>query len=175
MSQSNDVLSKSKRVKRLLRKVEEGVFSVDEKRLMDEIELLHSNRMVRTMTFKVIHEKLAQKYLVDANAQNQTNRSRLVEIQMIITRKQNSLSRQVDQLTKYLKNRYYTNLKQLRTISDRDNAISRVIEPAMDALARLENIFNYAEMVISDIDQAGYTLKRINEVLDIKAKEYHSI
>lgn len=158
-----------------LASVQQGSYSLDTTALLDEIERIHMTRKLRNLTPEQILKR-TQFELMDANLQNSANRSRIVEIKMQATRKINLLWERAEKARKFINLQYRDRLKdEHRTIGERTNAVDTVLAPVQDVTNQLEQVTAMADLVIDDLDQAGYTLKRLGDVVMLSTRPERNI
>lgn len=135
----------------------------------DEIERLHKTRGVRVLGAQALP---TGKKVADAAMRDQSVRSRCVEIVMSVTRSRNYLAIQMDTVRSYLMAQYMQLLHDegIRTITEKREIINSMFSRADTCLHRLDTITQIADMVIKDVDQAGYALKHTVEALSVATK-----
>jgi hypothetical protein len=161
------------RIQTFLNLVKSGRANIDSKALLDEIQQLHASREIRSLTYHDI-AKSSQKVLIQASLQNQSYRSRVVEIKMIATRQYNIVEEHKDKLTRYIFATYKSSIT-FKTKGERDQYVEHLLEPANSLLSRLSSISEIADMIITDIDQAAWTIKNIITVMDLSSKRENTI
>lgn len=161
-------LRRDKRVIRLKASIEKGIFFVDVKKYREEIRTLHAGRKVRTLKAKIVVRNFSNKFM-DAALQNSAYRSRIVEIKMIMLDRKHELEEYLEALKKDLKVRYSEDLAETyRTINERDNAVAVVLSDAMSIIRNVDNACKYADLVIEDIDQSGWTMKHLMSAVELQ-------
>lgn len=136
---------------------------------LDELMTLHASRGMRSLNSTALLSS-SQRISIDTNLDNQTVRSRAVEICMRALRQELFVDEQLDYLRKYLHAQYATDLKhEHKTVADRKTAVEHVLNPLISTKKRLASVGKIAELVVSDCDAAGFALKRIGEVLAMKS------
>jgi len=137
----------------------------------DEISSLHVRRDVRALNSKELLQS-AQRRMIDSNVDNQAVRSRCVEIQMMALKQKIVFEEIVTDLRKYLTAKYGVYLKKnYGSAPERRAVIESVLSKAVRMTDRLDHVIKLAGLVIEDADASGFTLKRIGDILAIKARD----
>jgi hypothetical protein len=137
----------------------------------DEISSLHVRRDIRALNSKELLQS-AQRRTIDSNLDNQAVRSRCVEIQMTALKQKITFEEIVVDLRKYLTAKYGGYLKKnYGSAPERRAVIENALAKAVRMLNRLDHVIKLAGLVIEDADAAGFTYKRIGDVLAIKARD----
>lgn len=137
----------------------------------DEISSLHVRRDIRALNSKELLQS-AQRRMIDSNVDNQAVRSRCVEIQMMALKQKIVFEEIVTDLRKYLTAKYGSYLKsKYGSAPERRAVIENSLSKAVRMIDRLDHVIKLAGLVIADSDAAGFTLKRIGDVLEIKARD----
>lgn len=158
-------------VKKFNRAVSTGTFSINTQELEDEITLLHAARITRSVKYKGLMQS-SQKVLIESILQTQANRSRVVEIQMQCSSIAGRMSDAQSGLKDYLSSTYNEQLKEYRTIKEKDALLNRVFEDAIKLIKSLNAVIELSQYLVEDLDQAGFSLMNIRKVLEItSAKE----
>ena len=136
---------------------------------VQEIKDLHKTRTIRVLG---VQAAPSGKKIADASMKDQAVRSRCVEICMDIASKRNSLAIAMDTVKSHVSAEYQTVLVDMgvRTIADRNAAIDSLFGPAHRILMRLDTITQIADLVIHDVDQAGFALKHTVTALEVATK-----
>lgn len=125
--------------------------------LIKEVESIHRIRPIRNLNAK--DSKFTHK-IVDANVVDQSNRSRLVAIQMDCVRASASLQDAVDNMQDYLLLTYSNSLRALRTIDERKMFMRQVLAVFLKYIDRVAVLRDLCTLVIEDIDKGAYSLMR---------------
>lgn len=155
------------------RKVYNAVNNLDSECEMwsDELMSLHARRALRALNSSGLLQSSVQ-ISIEADLDNQSIRSRAVEIQMKAFRLEASIDSKVSDLKKLLAVRYARSLKQkYSSVNERKQYIDAVCQPMIKVVTNLKNVYKLAELVVADCDAAGYTMKRIGDVLALKSKD----
>lgn len=138
---------------------------------INEIMSLHSVRGIRALNTTALLQSSVF-IAMEANLENQATRSRCVEIQAKAYKQQAILEEKLDLLTKYLMSKYSDELREeYKSITERKTAIATALKQLERIKRRLKNVDKIATMVIGDTDQAGFTLKRIGDLIEIKSRD----
>lgn len=161
------VIKRDDRVARVLARCANADKDVDA--WMDELMTLHASRGIRSLNTTALLSS-AQHVSITTNLDNQTVRSRAVEIKMRALRQELFVSEQIDILRKYVLAKYSELLKEAhKTLSDRRSAVDNCLRKAIRSAKRLNGATKVADLVIEDCDAAGFSLRRVNEVLTMKS------
>lgn len=132
--------------------------------LQDEILNLHSCRPVRSL--KAGDSKLIDK-VIRANIEDQGSRSRLTEIMIQCSRVAQSIDNAIDAFRDHCILTYPKSLGQFKTKGERENAIYASLREFRAYVDELMTIHSMAELVVKDIDQAGFSLKRTVDAMSL--------
>lgn len=136
---------------------------------MNELFSMHTARGIRALNSSAVLAS-AQRTVIDTGLDNQTIRSRAVEINMRALRQKLFVSEKLDMLRRYLLAQYSQDLaEEYKTLTDRKNAVDSVLSGLHTTVKRLEGAEKIANLLVEDCDAAGYTLQRITEVLKMKS------
>lgn len=161
-----DKLKSDKRVERLFTMFDElPVYKLPIKQLKAEIETIHS---VRASRFLNQHDPKFLEKIIDASIDDSSKRSRLVEISLQCFKSGNSMSEALEKMRRYLLMTYSDDIYFARTKDERLHIVDTVLEPLFRFVAQTQAISKMADMVISDIDKTGYSLK-----LNVEAYKIH--
>ena len=154
----------SKKIKRILR------MEMRDDNWLEELERLHAARDIRALNSTSLLQS-SQKIALDNNIDNQSVRSRCVEIK-IRALKQLLIFKNTQKFFKrYIPARYAKELKVFGSITERKMIVEYLVENLTDLIDRLEHVVHICDVVIEDCDQAGYTLMRINTMLEQKSRD----
>ena len=134
---------------------------------LSEIHGLHTSRGVRTITRATAAKKLA-----DASIQDQSCRSRIVEIAMTVAETRNWLAEAVDNFENYLKTNYSRTLSKVgcTTIAQRDAMAEHFTTDARRILSKIDSITEIGDMVIADIDKAAWAIRSCIDAVTVATK-----
>lgn len=137
---------------------------LDLDKLYEEIKTLHSGRTMRGLKSSVSPKKI-----IGATLQDQSYRSRLVEINLLMTREYAALKAAYDATKDHLNSKFGKDIG-VRSIADRDAYWRSKLSKAVMRIDKLANMIELAEMVIEDIDKAGYAAKNIIAAFEIATR-----
>jgi len=159
---------RDKRYKKHHRMLREGVYSLDLEHMRTELESMHALRKVRSLN--LAETKNAQKMLVEAAEQNCAYRSRAVEIMMTIHRVSSQLEVLIEALGNYLSSEYTACLlSDYSTKGERKMAVDALLAPFSKKLKSCASVKETADLLVSDIDAASWTLQRLIAILELNA------
>jgi hypothetical protein len=112
------------------------------------------------------------KRISDAGLQDQSFRSRCVEICVTVTRNRNNLATAYETLVLYLESEYGAFLRRNGVTAkvDQRAMYKRLMKEAVEKLDQLDTIVELADKIIEDIDKASFTLNRSLSALEIATK-----
>jgi len=159
-------IKKNKQYKQLLESFKtQKIFKVPLEKFKDEIFDAHSTRNVRVLVKHADDNTRIVDQLVKANLVDQGVRSRLTEIMMTCRRGSAALQEAIKNYKNYASLRFERHLKSFKTKSERMSALDICLDDLNAFIFEAEHVYNLAELVVKDIDQAGFTLKRTQEVV----------
>jgi hypothetical protein len=130
-----------------------------------EIETLHAGRKTRALNGKTF----SAKRVISASLQDQSYRSRLIELLLTTTRQRNMLEAAYKATLEHALIKYRRQIEKataIRTQADRTMYIKSLIGPGIpDRVAQLASLVETINYVVQDIDQAGWSLKRVLDAL----------
>lgn len=137
----------------------------------EELESLHARRDIRSLNSTALLQS-AQKIAIDNNIDNQTVRSRCVEIKLRSLKQYVVFENSKDLLKKYIPAKYGNTLKKTAsTAHERKEIVDYILHPIVDRMNRMKHIVDMCDIIINDCDSAGYTLLRINTMLEQRSKD----
>lgn len=137
----------------------------------EELESLHARRDIRSLNSTALLQS-AQKVALDNNMDNQTVRSRCVEIKVRALKQFVVFEKSRDLLRKYIPAKYGSFLKKTAsTAHERREVVDYLLFNIADRMNRMKHIVDLCDIIIDDCDQAGWTLNRINTLLDQRSKD----
>lgn len=158
---------------RTYRRVAKQLLNADEKveDWMREIMSLHSSRAIRALNTRTLLQS-AQKITIDSNLENQAIRSRAVEIKMRCLQQLIVVEKYTKRLKKYIGAQYSDILFELySSVKERQAEIDHHMSKFIAIQDALNGVVKLADVLIDDLDSAGYTLHRINVVLEMKSRD----
>lgn len=150
-------IEKDKKYKMLKATLTKASTQFDAAALRKEIETLHSARVVRRLNPS--NPKFINK-VIAANTEDIGVRSRLAEILLRCAGITGSIVKAIDAFKSHCELKYSKTLGSFRTKSERESALDSCLSDIYEYLSDLELIENLANIVIKDVDQAGFGLKR---------------
>ena len=139
--------------------------------MLDELESLHARRDIRALRSEGLLQS-SQLIALDNNIDNQSVRSRCVELKIKALRQSVTYTEVIKKLKRYIPvkfNKFLT--KQASTVTERKLWVDYVLEPIVSKAERLDHVVHICDVIIEDCDSAGFTLKRINETLEQKSRD----
>lgn len=135
-------------------------------RVETEIRYLHSNRSSRTLNAS----KISPKVLTKANIEDLASRSRLTEIKLLSYRTEELLSIALSTVRKYVATEYREDVADLSgsTKADREATLDVIFEGPVAYLRDLKSLSNQIDMLVKDIDQGSFNLRRLQDLLAIQ-------
>lgn len=128
--------------------------------MQSEIESLHLGRKMRNLRLKT----LSADKLIDVACQEASSRSRLVEIVLGLTRNFNMLELAHQAATETLISKYYKELPG-STKASKSAFVYDIMSDLKIKLTEFKSVIEIANLVVSDIDKAGFSIKHIVELL----------
>lgn len=135
-------------------------------RLEGEIRYLHANRSSRTLNAA----KISPKILSVATIEDLSARSRLIEIKLLAYRTEELLSISLAKVRNYVKTEYRDDIAEMSgsTKADRDATLDVVFEGPVAFLGDLKSLSTQIDMIVKDIDQGSFNLRRLQDMLAIQ-------
>lgn len=159
---------KYRTLKRLLKA---GAFNIDVSARLEELKSLLATRKARSLTYKEVVSS-TQKALVTAALDNMATRSRVVEVKVQCTEISSTLDDHLGRMVKHLKATYQSQLKAsgFKTVQAQDDAVKHLLQDAYTLLRSVERIIKIADILINDIDQTGFSLTLVKNVLEVSTR-----
>ena len=165
---------KDERVQLFLSKLNKGTYSMNVPEKTKEVTSIHANRMIHTLSKKDLLG--SQKAILDCIVENQMNRARLVTIKMECVRKMNTLQEKLEILSSYLKEKFAAQLRlEYSSNTAKNDAIKELFSDAYSMMLQIQGLDKLIDIVILDIDNAGWAMKNIVEVLKITAAKVNEL
>lgn len=140
--------------------------AVDIEGVYQELTNLHAGRAVRNMDIP------SPKKAAKASMQEVGYRSRLVELRVTTNREFTNLCVAHQAIKDHIAH-HHAGLIEGRSIDDRQRSLRRLLPAGERRISELETLIEAIDLVISDIDQAGFALKRVVDSLAITNKGEH--
>lgn len=169
VTRPKDVMSDS-RVKSLLTDMRGGSLALDVDAHLNEMEAIHASRLVRRLQADAVFGNHSLKTIGEAMLQNQANRSRVVEIQVLALRRRMLVEKRLKRTRDYVLSAYGRSFKG--TVQDKNAMMSRIFDPALELIADFERIEEYASVILEDIDQARWVLQGLRASIDAEQREF---
>lgn len=158
-------LRTDKRYLRLLKTFNEAsLYNIPRDELIEEVKQIHSLREVRRLN---IREEGYVDKLLNANTHDQAQRSRLTEILMTCLHVNEQLTRAIDALKQHLLMEYSDHLRSFRTKEERSMVLNIALRKFIRYLEDISVLKQMADLVISDIDKAGWATRASIEALKV--------
>lgn len=134
--------------------------------LVEEVLRMEVKRKIKHMTSANILAD-AQHELIEGNAQNMAFRSRVNEIRVTLFIASSELEELIDRFWKWASSKYMheLNTMKLKSENTRWAYIGTIISKQQRRLTRINSAMKVCELFIEDYEAAGYSLMRINAVL----------
>lgn len=143
-----------------------GEFDVNTEKYISEIQSMHITRKVSRLSSEDILKNVS--VLIDAATQNQSVRSRVVEIKMMCTRASTNIKYRIESLTNYLQVKYIKELKNVSgTQAERKAFVQEVFQFTTPGITKLQVLQDFCDLVLNDIDQASWCIKSIIDCVKI--------
>lgn len=143
-----------------------GEYNLNTEKYLKELRTLHITRNVRLLNREEILKNLS--VLIEALAQNQSVRCRVVEIKMDCVRASTKLKFKKESLYNYISVKYREELKLIKgTQSDRTAFIQELFQFISPTVTNLQVLQDFCDILINDIDQASWCLKSIIDCMKI--------
>lgn len=169
MSDIRKTIRKDETYKRFM-KIFENNSNTDLDALLKEVEGLHATRRIRSLK----GTKITSRRILEAAVEDQSYRSRLVEITLIMRREYGPLKIAFDATRDSLHSRFGSDIGG-RSIADKDAFWRSMLRKVLSRLQELENNIEIVESVIGDIDQAGFTVKHTLTGLELATRPEYNV
>ena len=148
--------------------ISKGAYRPEFSGFVVEMQKLHKTRTVRQLaTAMPTGKRIGEAAMVD-----QSVRSRCTEICMDIMASSSYLSMSIDNMRRYILANYDEILVDAGAtrITEKRTIVDGLFNTANSRLQQLYDILDVADLVIKDIDQAGWALARTTTALEIAVK-----
>lgn len=148
--------------------------AIDVDKYLQELKTMHKSRTVRVLGAMT---QTSGKKVGDAVSQEIAVRSRCTEIILECIVMRNLLNAASSTLKKHVEANYPKTLKQLglTTVTQRRNILQALTDPHLEKLDTLNTVIEIADLIVADIDQAGFGIKHINEALAVATRREFGI
>lgn len=148
--------------------------ALDLEALRQELSAMHASRPVRIMSTKMVLQSSATN-ITDSTLADMTSRSRAVAVKIDVLNELLVRKRIMSVLKKYIFTEYSKELKSnFSTVAAQKSFIDVMLDKQIQVSEDMEQLITIADLVIEDIDQSGWGLKRIQETLATLSKERYS-
>lgn len=143
--------------------------AVDVEKYLDELRKMHKSRSVRMLGAMT---QTSGKKVGDAVSQEIAVRSRCTEIVLDCIVMRNLLTTATSVLKKHIEANYPKTLRTMgvTTVTQRRNLLDALTNPYLEKLDSLHTVIEIADLIVADIDQAGFGIKHINEALQVATR-----
>lgn len=149
-----------KKYRRIVKVINE---SIDMEALETEMKRLHAGRSSRLLYGAM---PTAEK-LIKASLQDGSNRSRMAEIRMELTRQLSLLQSATSTMQKYILNEFRQHTAHLKTKGERMSYADQYIARGVALMTKIEDMIARCDFMIKDCDQMGFSLKTTMAALEI--------
>lgn len=140
------------------------IFNLAVEELETEIARIHKLRLVRTLNVK--DAKFMDKFL-HANLSEIAQRSRLSEIGLECFRCYSTLADSIDALRGYMLITYSSSLSFVKTKEERLQVLDIVLSTFVNHYNKSKRLKDACDIIITDIDKAGFAMKNMVEVIKV--------
>ena len=143
-----------------------GEYNLNTEKYIKELQSLHITRKVRLLNSEEIVKNIS--LLVEALTQNQSVRSRVVEIKMDCVRVAIKLNTKKESLINYILVKYREELKSIKgTQTDRNAYVQELFNFTTSTSSRVKVLQDFCDILLNDIDQASWCLKSVIDCMKI--------
>lgn len=130
-----------------------------------ELRSLHANRKSR----KLSSGNVSASKLSDAISIEAYTRSRLTELKLMVYRTVQLLRTNLAIARRHIQTEYRNEVRELSgtTKADREAFLDRLFPGALSLLDELESVQTQIDYIIKDIDQVGYSMRELRELLNM--------
>lgn len=137
---------------------------VDQDKIREEVKNIQSIRPMRKLAGKTPSADA----LWDAMAKDLAYRARLIEIRSELSPRLMLLRTTIDSMNGYVNFRYGDELRAgASTATDKKAALRRILTNAHELQDEFEDLVEYVDLVIKDIDQASYAASNLTRLIQI--------
>ncbi len=169
---SISVVREDKTYKRSKKRLEIIMQDIDIKALINEIYSLHVTRGVTALSGRKIVQD-SMRILINSSVEEIAARSRCTSIKLSVLQALIDIEELHSHLSKYILSKYAGQMRQdgHTTITSQKAQVDVYLRQFIEIKRNLENIMKMADLVLTDVDAAGWSLKRIQEALDSSKKD----
>ncbi len=159
-------LKSSSTYKKYLKILEHAQSKIDYDRDRLEALSLHSSLLVRTIYGR---KKYSPKAMIEAAAQVQSNRSRLVELRVRVSIQLSEVEEAAKAFRGFAYTKYVEELKAYKTKDQRMALLDRATSASADFLAEGKTFLSIMDDLIKDLDQSSHSLRHMLDALKLMA------
>jgi len=137
---------------------------VDVETSFKEVMGLHASRLSRSLSGS---KRYSPQTLIDANLKDLANRARMVEIRVKNDKQLSHLREAMAAMKRHIRTEYAEDLREFSTEGQRTAFTDRVLKSANEFLAEGESLLSTIDMLIKDVDQAGFSMRNNVELLKL--------
>jgi hypothetical protein len=177
LEQVQEKIGRNKKYKALIESFNTNkLYAINLDEYKAEILALHQARSVRTLIkFCEDRESKLVDEVIRANIIDQGQRSRLTEILIHCTRASVALNEALKVFKEYALVRYDPYLNKIRTKGERSSFLDTCLADMFTYISDADLVITLANLVIKDIDAAGFALKRIIDALSLSQSKERKI
>jgi len=145
--------------------------TIEVENILNELFSMHASRGVTALRPNVVLQSSVA-VLLKSTTQEITVRSRATTIKMTVLRVLLKLDQTIDPLRKYILVTYQKEFKELGIgVTNQKNSTENILSPFLNFKRQLDSVLRIADLVIEDIDSAGWGLKRIQETIEQSSRD----
>ena len=138
---------------------------------LEELERLHAARDIRSLNSRALLQS-SQKIAIDNNIDNQSVRSRCVEIKIRALKQLVAYQNTMKFLKKYIPAKFAKAIKSHGgTMTERKAIVDYLLNDLSELIDRLDHVVHICDVIIEDCDAAGYMLLRVGSMLDQRSRD----
>lgn len=171
-SESISIIRSDKTYKRSKKRLELIMQDIDTKALVNEIYSLHVTRGVTALSGKKIVQD-SMRILINSSVEEIAARSRCTSIKLSVLQALIDIEELHSHLSKYILSKYASHMKAEghTTITSQKAQVDVYLRQFIEIKRNLEYIMKMTDLVLADVDAAGWSLKRIQEAIDGSKKD----
>jgi len=143
-------------------------YNIDFESYHSELQRLHTTRITRELKRK--RSRAFPEKVCEALLQDQATRSRCAEILGECTKISHAMERTLSKLRDYLCAEYASYLKSVGAQGERKAFVESIMRPFYDYFDEVKGLEKAAQIVIEDIDKAGFMFKNLVEVIKVLSR-----
>lgn len=162
-----DLRNSDERINSILKRIKRMVKAHDSEAMFKELMTMHAARMTRVLTAGDVL-MVEQRRFIEATLQNSAYRSRTVELQVNAYKIAAQLEDLLHTLRAYVRSNYTAELRsQGSTQADRHSFVDSLFAYEVSLKKKFENVSETADILLADFDAAGWSGRRIIEILSL--------